>query len=403
MKKYTNYILLILLIAVSGFEYFYLNEEWISIGLILSLITVYSRRLYNRLDKKALYIILLFIVLEFVQFLFLGGFRLRPIIGTFARLFFAYFVILILNGEILKAYIKVISIFSIISLMFYILYYLFPGLVSDIIAFSKIHIKPVFSVKETFNSYYKPNIIIFAFHGFELLPMRNSGPFWEPGAFAIYLNLALVFNLMNEKKLTSFKSLLFIITILTTLSTSGIVTLMFIIIVYNYFKTRKRLISLLLIPLLVLFSLSVFFRTEILYDKINTNISLSEVTTTSRFGSAKEDINLFQKNPIIGYGRNTEATYGKTILYSRATHRNNGLTRIFVQYGVFALVILYMIMKSMRNITYMYIRDKYYFLLPFTVILLSSFSQNIFQYPFFMGLMFMQFIRLDEKGIIYVK
>ena len=47
---------------------------------------------------------------------------------------------------------------------------------------------PLFPLKD--QSYlFTPNYIIITFNQYQQL--RNSGPFWEPGAFAVFLNIAL--------------------------------------------------------------------------------------------------------------------------------------------------------------------------------------------------------------------
>lgn len=70
--------------------------------------------------------------------------------------------------------------------------------------------------------------------------LRNFGVFWEPGAFAIFLNIALYFELF-ENKFNPKKVLLFFVTILTTVSTLGIVCIF--ILFFAFITGNKNFIS----------------------------------------------------------------------------------------------------------------------------------------------------------------
>lgn len=71
---------------------------------------------------------------------------------------------------------------------------------------------------------------------------RNCGPFWEPGAFQGFLNLSLFFELtMNQirDKFWKIRIIIYVIAIVTTLSTGGYIV-MFVILLY-YFSMDKSI------------------------------------------------------------------------------------------------------------------------------------------------------------------
>ncbi|MBQ6936112.1 MAG: hypothetical protein IJN49_06115, partial [Clostridia bacterium] len=70
--------------------------------------------------------------------------------------------------------------------------------------------------------------------------IRNFGIFWEPGAFSIFLNIALYFELF-ENKFNPKRVLLFFITIISTVSTLGIVCIF--ILFFAFITVNKNLIS----------------------------------------------------------------------------------------------------------------------------------------------------------------
>jgi len=80
-------------------------------------------------------------------------------------------------------------------------------------------------------------------------------------------------------------------------------------------------------------------------------------------------------------------------------HRNSGATRIVVQWGILAILYYVLVIRSFKHVLRIYNPERaWHVFLPFIVLFLSGFSQSIYQYPFFMGLMFLEFIpeQVDE-------
>lgn len=70
---------------------------------------------------------------------------------------------------------------------------------------------------------------------------RNMGPFWEPGAYQVYLNLALFFALFIEKDNNKAKDgLLFIATCLTTKSGASLIPIVLILCAYTFEKKQLK-------------------------------------------------------------------------------------------------------------------------------------------------------------------
>lgn len=69
------------------------------------------------------------------------------------------------------------------------------------------------------------------------ISLRNSGPFWEPGAFQGYIWIAVLFLLFDiDKKCIKYRKAvlaLFIITLLTTQSATGYVLLILAFVFFN--------------------------------------------------------------------------------------------------------------------------------------------------------------------------
>lgn len=380
-----DYLLVFLLVATSGITYFYFNEEYIIISLILSLFLFLRRRKTDVTDVKAILIILIFIFWEILQSFYFLSLSLKSVLGTLARFAFAYLVIKNLGYKFVSTFINIIYFFSIISIIFYILFF-FPQITNKLVSLA---IKqPLFPLKDQSYSF-TPNYILITFNQYQ--QFRNSGPFWEPGAFAIYLNIALMFNIIAKKKIINSKNLLFIVTIITTLSTAGFLTL-FVILALGYLLLNPSVTKLfVLVPVVVLF-IGLIVNLPFLLPKIKNNVIIADNDNSSRFGSALSDYQLIYENPILGYGRALENQFRTSTWDTKKMHRNNGITNFITQWGLILFVFyFYNYKKSGDNICAYFDSNKNLSIVFLISILLSGFSQGIFQYPFFHSLMFLQF------------
>lgn len=395
MKRFLlvyQYLLLFLLIATSGFPFFYANQQYIMIGLFLAVVYLGIRKRITRLDASFVIFAVILVGWEFLQGVYLGSLAIRPLIGTIFRLGFAYFVLKSLGTEFVDKYLNIIKVFTIISLFFYSLFYV-PNLTESLIDYAK-NIKPLFASNLENQYQYLPNNIIFNFHGFEYIPKRNSGPFWEPGAFSIFLMIAIIFQYFKSKKVISSNNILFVVALATTFSTAGYLAFfMFMLMLHllRSYSVVSFIRNFFVATLLGIVFFFLFLTLDFLGQKLIQNIDEASFSVGSRFGSALADLKLIISNPIIGYGRDLSAMYGVNYWDVGLMHRNNGFTKLFVTWGVLAIYILYRFRKSCVNIGF------YYNLLNggqilFFIILVLSFTQTIYQYPFFLGIAFWSII-----------
>lgn len=375
-----------MLIATTGMEYFYRSQNYILIGFFIS--TFYFIKSKHKINKHLIFILVPFVIIEIFQFLHFGGFNFRTFLGTYIRLFFAYSVVLIVQKNIFKIFTTIIFFFSIVSLVFYIFTFI-PG-ISEFYIEKLGNIIPNIFVEEGFYKGSK-NLILFNFHENALKSFRNSGPFWEPGAFAVFLLIALVFNHINDKRILSKVNSILILTILTTLSTTGFICLFifFFYINYNLLKTNVLFIVFFILSIFTIVLL--FERIPFLKDKIEKDIEYSNETTTSRFGSALADYNLFKSSPLFGYGRaGAKNDFKDDKFFEVEDHRNNGVFNLLVTYGIFITTIyLYQILKTFKEIGKLYKLPNYYFIFSFVILISLAFSQGILMRPFFYSFLFL--------------
>jgi hypothetical protein len=393
-QEFTNYAVVFFLVAISGFPFYYAAQINILFLFLFTFFIFLKRSI--AFDSRALTIMGFFYTVDILQVMIIKPFVPMTLMGTYTRLFVAFFVVTLCEKKFTDIYSNVIYGLCIISIIFYI-----PSVSSSaFLNFMTGHVCPMFKPPFTeINEFYErsPTIIIYNFHEV-LAEFRNSGPFWEPGAFAIFIIIALIFNLINDKTLWSKKNITLSITLLTTLSTTGFIAF-FVLIMAYYFATGDILKNIILLATLLPIGISLYFSLEFLSAKIEDNIAIADNDKSSRFGSGLADIKDWANSPIIGWGRGAMRYGGRQFTFFTAEqHRNNGLTALLASYGTIIFIVLfYNYYKSLKALCIAKSFNTQFAVFSFVVILLLGFSQTIFQYPFFYSLMFIHLMFTNKN------
>jgi hypothetical protein len=384
-QEFTNYVVVFFLVAVSGFPFYYAAQLNILFLFLFTLFIFLKRSI--TFDSRALTIMAFFYIVDILQVMVIKPFVPMTLMGTYTRLFVAFFVVSLCEKKFTDIYSNIIYGLCIISIIFYV-----PSVTSSgFLNFMTGQICPMFKPPFTeVNEFYErtPTIIIYNFHEV-LSEFRNSGPFWEPGAFAIFIIIALIFNLINDKTLWSKKNITLSITLLTTLSTTGFIAF-FVLIMAYYFATGDILKNIILLATLLPIGISLYFSLEFLSAKIEDNIAIADNDKSSRFGSGLADLKDWVNSPIIGWGRGAMRYGGRQFtFFTSEQHRNNGLTGLLASYGIVVFFVLLLnYYKSLKQLCIAKSFNTQFAVFSFVVILLLGFSQTIFQYPFFYSIMF---------------
>jgi hypothetical protein len=394
LKSWESFLLMFLLVGISGIPFFTQDNLFIVISFIYSAILFYLHK--EKIDRFFIVIIILLILLSFCQFLTSGSFELVQNISLILRFSIPYFTIKLLKKDFFQIYIKLLYFFCIISLLFFLPTYI-PFLQKIIYGLIQ---------KLSVEQYdWRGSIIIYTSH-YEL---RNDGPFWEAGAFSIFLNLALSFNILNEKKIISKKNVVFIIGIITTFSTAGFIALFFIISFY-FLINRTFYKNIIYLPLIILLFWFSFNNFDFLGEKINTQFDKqlnadNPYLNLGRFQSALLDIQDIQSYPIFGRGRG-EFRFEKDEYFEDygPARRSNGLTDFIVKMGIpFAIFYFVSMFLSFKSICAFYKVDNKISIIIFIAVLILSFSQLIYTYPFFISLIYFHFVLLNNNLKSYVR
>ena len=227
-----------------------------------------------------------------------------------------------------SAYVRIIYFISIVSIILFSLFSIFPNILS------------FFHV--TTNRADVSYVNLFFYSHF-LNVYRNTAVFREPGMYMIYLSIAILFELFYFNKPQKKHLLIFVIAMLTTLSTGGFVILSGIYVLnliqkkgFNNFY--KSIIFGVFIILIVVMNFSYFESTILKFDSSSNNYG----STLSRLASVIIPLNIFTESPLFGVGLSKFETlynfYSYQIfgvLMKSGSQSTNTLFNALATYGVF--------------------------------------------------------------------
>jgi hypothetical protein len=387
-KKALDYFLVYMLIATTGIDFFYRAKMVFLIPMLLLVAGIF---IYNGLGTHKFFIgyILAATIVQFLQMLKFYYLPSETFIGLYLRLFYAYFTIRIVGERFFKYYVNILYYSAIISFFFYFTSYI-PGVETFFIT----HVAPLFQNPfVNYNQHYTiaPSVIVYTFNSsgenINLL-LRNSGPFWESGAFAGFLVVAIIFNTIQTGSIFSPKNRILLLALLTTFSSTGFIVLMFILL--SYIMTNSSLsFKVMVLPVILAVSVYAFFSLDFLGKKIVSNMNIADATYNNRFKSAYLDFMDAVENPLLGLGR-SEVTRFKGVTNEFETHRNNGVTDFLVNYGflVFAAY-FYLIFLTFKRMCGYYGYNPRFAYYAIAMIFLIGFSESYFSRPLFYALTMM--------------
>ncbi|ARD43585.1 hypothetical protein [Colwellia sp. PAMC 21821] len=256
------------------------------------------------------------------------------------RIFIAIYVVHILDFRKFSiVYTKIILFISMISLFsFFIIYLNIPSLLPDFIGTDERPLRNFlfFGVPDNFVKY---DIY------------RNSGLWWEPGAFQLFINIAFMFTLINHM-MTKKLYVLFGIAIISTLSTTGV--LVYILLSSIYWRevirnSNNKLLYILVVSLLSV--IVVIIAVPFLLIKFGAgNIAEESVSFLSRYYDFIISFNMLKDNLFLGYGYGSQIEnaipYGIQLMGISKYELINptgsdGLTMFIAQCGIFSLIFLF--------------------------------------------------------------
>lgn len=326
-----NYFPIFILLALSGNPLFssetYSKNLLIGYTFIFLLFFLVSNKF--KIDKHILksFALTFFFIIVLVSFQFYT-LRFVSLPGVFALILKLLLVLLTLqfylkkNINVLHVYVKVISFLSFSSIpLFVINQFSFIGLQLE-------------------DSYKKSMILYTAFQSKGEI-VRNSGMFWEPGAFAGYLILGLIFIIIINKDfiLGKYKRDFFIISVglISSFSTMGY--MVFSLIVLFFVLKKYKWGKFVLIPVLIILIGSVYNKLPFLKSKIEHQyvemLSMNKYDiSNTRFGALNMDLVYIKSQPIIGNGLDNKTRFRFHKWVQKDIGHGNGMSNFIAYWGI---------------------------------------------------------------------
>jgi hypothetical protein len=178
---------------------------------------------------------------------------------------------------------------------------------------------------------------------------RNSGMFWEPGAFAGYLVMTLLLIAGGAAgRVPRWKTVVLAVALVSTQSTTGYVAALALMVhwIMKSADTRLSTLRYVIAPVLLVSTVGVaaigFTQAPFLYEKVEHQVeeAISGATGAeiNRFGNFVYDLGFIVQRPLTGWSA-TPAT--RSVVDSEVgdfvVHQGNGLTGFTVRFGLLGL------------------------------------------------------------------
>ncbi|ATX79658.1 hypothetical protein Ga0123461_1239 [Mariprofundus aestuarium] len=391
-----DFALVFILVCLSGNMFFLADGRDAILYTVFALMLMLAIALRSStIHKRFLLVAIVFTIIFVGQAISLSLIPVITIAGFFMKLVIAYGV-LRLVADFPKTFVYVMAFVSVVSFLFYI-----PERILSLFNVDPRHL--FLPLSEFMNvtvsgANERIHIGIYNFQTGENAS-RNAAFFWEPGAFAGYLILAVVFLSICKERFTSVvtKSFLslFTIALLTTQSTMGIVVLPFALLLFIELRfstpisKRNSMIVILTAGfLLIAFAISAS-KLDFVGEKIvrlySMGVNQDAGWQASRFGAMIFDAAYIQVHPLTGWGQNMETQFQLNEDMDRFA-LGNGMTGFVRQMGLLGMgVFLYASWLGFRSCR----QAKGKTSLIVFVVLLALNGEYFLLYPLFMSLMFL--------------
>lgn len=327
----SNLLICLALTLTSGivqFSYIWNSESIISLFLF-SILFIFKKKNIKRKDLIKLIIFILVIVMN----LFVYGDNLDGHVAL---------ILIIISGFILnqsldwilfqKYYIRIIAIICVISLVCFSIF-----IINPVAIINNVPLVKYWDLESRYIGFYN-------FPGNQY-SMRNFGPYHEGGMFAIFICLALLvlFERTELKtKVSKVIALLYVITVITTFSTTGMLLLV-LIFSFKLIPNISMKFNWKALLLLVIAILGIVWE-ETIFGIIKNKLHFENDSFSARSRELIIFNNNFWDHPIMGVGYQNNSIIKENGL----ENGTNGLLSLFLQFGlVGGLPILVMYIDGM--------------------------------------------------------
>lgn len=372
--KKQNLLLVFLLLLVSGNPAIKFIGMW-GLLLVFLLIIKHKSIVYNKyLTTSIIYLLVIFICQQFI----LGFVSWFGAFNFIVKLLVGYIIVQTVNTQFRYAYLKIFYFLGIISLFFFSLN-LFGYVIPDFFTGTEYHSIGLYT-----------QLVFETSEG----RIRNSGMFWEPGAYAGYIMLIPLMFLNSLKLLwKNYKkeSIIILLSLISTQSTTGILCLMVFIFLYIIFIQHNKFLSYsILLPIILILTVYAFNEFDFLGEKISKQASEAQVRKETgefeggRFSALIFDLKYIKKHPIIGNGFHESTRYADDpeVGTGELGQNGNGFSSFTASMGL-TTILLYILLIFKYSIFNS--KEKIIFII---IVILLLQGEGFLNYPMFLSLPF---------------
>lgn len=396
VNRIVQYLLVFGVTAVSGIPIFqtkFWTIVFFAIGLIC--VIIYKIRLSGYLTYIVVFFLLLVSQLVYFGDLFIGTVGMQMIIFLSAL-----FVAATVGVNIIDIYSKMMVFFIIMSLVYFIPIFIHPSIADTLYNYSPIK---YLGRDDVFYGGEVANRSMFFYNINKIDPrIRNTGPFWEPGAFGGYLMVCFILNMLKNGKLFSKANWIIFLGIISTVSTTAYLGLFVFIGGFYSFAVKDFFYRMVMFVLCGALFTFLFFQLDFLSSKIGSEYSDISYDTyaqggNSRMASAYLDITEFGDKPFYIFGGRGVHPETRIAGPDKTALRTNGVTDLLVVWGIpFFLFYLFCIRASFGSICRYYSINPFLSYLIVLVLLVLGTGELYFRFSFFWMLFFLK-IPFDDS------
>lgn len=393
LREWFDYFLIYLLLATNLVVAISIQKSIIYSLFIVFFFLFHKRKItYDREFLVIFFSLLLVMIFQVVIHQFLP---LYNYMGFAAKIIFGFLVLKYVGSDFIIKYVKVLYVLTLIGLLLWIgvnLSSSFKNILNNIS-----YIIDYSSDKQT--------LYVFNLEDAQAYNLyRNDGFAYEPGAYSIALLFALYFNYLLKGNFFNYKTIVFVLALLSTFSTAGYAVLFVILIgmLYNRFKKRPLIlvISVLFISYIGYYAYSSL---DFMKDKIENQLSLIEdkSETRGRFASALNEIKLAKGNLVFGIGFVDETRFSDSYVSSDEKGSVNGIFYLISGFGiVFFFIYLIYLYRSFVLLCAFFKRNKITVISFFISVLIVAFTQTCLTWALLFSIIFLPTVYRFPKVIL---
>jgi len=334
-KDLFDYIMLVLLVFLSGNIAFYSNKALLFSVFLVSIGMFFYRK--RRFDGGFILFLVVLSVILILQSMKFNFFPITTYIGVYIRILIAYFLLKSIDDFVDK-FIKVIYYLTIISLIFTALIFIIPSLQELLVNHFVLY-----ATENSATTQARYSILGL----YTIVPAeeyKNAGPFWEMGAFGGYLILTLILSYLKDHNLHNKINIVLILGILSTQSSTAYLGFMLFLFLIFYNQTKDLLLKIIVAFLLLGSGYLAYTNLDFLGKKIEKQLKMAEDmknapnlegADSQRFINVLKDWHDFKGHELIGRGPHNTTRY--TTMYDTQLDeefRTVGSTDMIVRYGL---------------------------------------------------------------------